>query len=71
MAAIAVGEDGSGALNFSELYAKIEEALPFYARPAFLRIEKELERTGEFKKIALNWVKCVHKFNFDCSNFQV
>lgn len=43
MAAIAMGKKS---LDFKDLFAKLEERLPFYARPVFLRIADTLEATS-------------------------
>ncbi len=44
MAAIATA--GTGSLDMADLYQKIEDKLPFYSRPVFLRLQERLELTG-------------------------
>jgi len=53
MAALVVDEGFDPAL----LYAHLEQALPGYARPLFLRIGSELETTGTFKHRKIDLVK--------------
>ena len=47
MAAVAVGK--SKMMDMGELYRRVEKDLPFYARPVFIRVAKELAITGEYK----------------------
>lgn len=57
MAAIAMG---GTRLDFSDLFQKLEELLPFYARPVFLRIADKLETTSKvfgFTKVHRDRVK--------------
>ncbi len=41
--------DGSAGLDGAAIYAHVDEALPVYARPAFLRLQNEPELTGTLK----------------------
>ena len=43
----AIGGVAPGSIDFGHFYAKVCEALPFYARPLFIRVGSELEVTGE------------------------
>ena len=44
MAAVAVGK--SKMMDMGELYRRVEKDLPFYARPVFIRVARELAITG-------------------------
>jgi fatty-acyl-CoA synthase len=46
MAALSVGED----FDVAALKAHIDECLPAYAQPLFLRLQREIETTGTFKQ---------------------
>ena len=50
MAALALAE-GVDALDVKSFSAFIKEHLPSYARPVFLRIQRELDTTGTFKMV--------------------
>ena len=43
----AIGGVAPGSIDFDHFYAKVCEALPFYARPLFVRVGSELEVTGQ------------------------
>ena len=42
----AIGGVAPGSIDFDDLYSRVCEKLPFYARPLFLRVGSELEITG-------------------------
>ena len=42
----AIGGVAPGSIDFDDLYTRVCEKLPFYARPLFLRVGSELEITG-------------------------
>ena len=46
MAALSVGED----FDVAALKAHIDECLPAYAQPLFVRLQREIETTGTFKQ---------------------
>lgn len=50
MAAIALA-DGVGQLDLASFSAHVTKELPAYARPVFLRIQRELDTTGTFKLV--------------------
>ena len=54
MAAIVADENS---IDFSKLYNQLEANLPAYARPAFLRLQPEMEVTGTFKHRKVDLVK--------------
>ena len=43
--------------NLSALYRHLEESLPDYARPVFLRVRKDLDVTATFKQKKVDLVK--------------
>jgi len=43
--------DGTDALDVKSFSAYVNEHLPSYARPVFLRIQRELDTTGTFKLV--------------------
>jgi len=53
MAALVAGPD----LDLARLLAHLEANLPLYARPVFLRLQKEIEVTGTFKHRKVDLVK--------------
>ena len=44
----AIGGVAPGSIDFDDMYAKVCEKLPFYARPLFIRVGSELEVTGAY-----------------------
>jgi len=53
MAAICVDRD----INLDKLYKHVNDNLPSYAQPVFLRTQKEIEITGTFKHRKVELVK--------------
>jgi fatty-acyl-CoA synthase len=53
MAALVVEDD----FDLEGFYRHVERQLPAYARPAFLRIKREMETTSTFKQRKLDLVK--------------
>jgi len=50
MAALVLAE-GESSLDIDAFSAHVKEHLPAYARPVFLRIQRELDTTGTFKMV--------------------
>ena len=51
----AIGGVAPGSIDFDELYMRVCEKLPFYARPLFIRVGSELEVTGTYTSLLLSW----------------
>ena len=50
-AGMAVVQEGHTPVDLEELYRKLSDKLPSYARPRFIRFVKELTKTGQWGKV--------------------
>jgi len=58
----AIGGVAPGSIDFDDMYAKVCEKLPFYARPLFIRVGSELEVTATLKLKKVNLQKESYHF---------
>lgn len=54
--------DPEGSVNLAKLAEGTKKALPFYARPIFIRILKKLDMTGLFIELFLKQISTFLKF---------
>ena len=79
-AGMAVIQGAATALQPGQLFTKLSDKLPTYARPMFVRFVKELSKTGEFAPSCwqgIKWLSCLAgtqkliKRNFQVEGFNI